>query len=86
MPDDTPPILPLPLQVAAQIKSSTGIASLASVVIGLIANSLDAEACKVDVTVDFSRGTASVEDDGLGIPSREFTEAGGLGRLYREHC
>lgn len=84
MPDSTPPILPLPPQVAAQIKSSTTIPSLASVVLGLIANSLDAEACKVDVSVDFGRGTTSVEDNGLGIPPREFTEAGGLGRLHRE--
>lgn len=85
MPNDTPPILPLPPHVAAQIKSSTAIPTLASVVLGLVANSLDAEAFKIDISVDFGRGTISIEDDGVGIPPREFTENGGLGRLHRKH-
>lgn len=84
MGNTTRSILPLPPQVAAQIVSSTSIPSLASVVLGLIANSLDAEACKIDVSVDFSRGVASVEDDGVGIPPKEFTDSGGLGKTYRE--
>ena len=76
-------ILPLPAGVAAQIKSSATIPSLASVVIGLISNALDAKACKIEISVDFGKGTASVEDDGLGIPPKEFAETGGLGKLYR---
>ena len=84
MPDNFPSILPLPPEVAAQIKSSTAIPSLRSIVLGLIANSLDAKAHKIDVNVDFRRGAASVEDDGHGIPPNEFAEAGGLGKPHRE--
>jgi hypothetical protein len=84
MSDSPSSILPLPPEVVAQIKSSTAIPSLASVVFGLLANSLDAKANKIDIVVDFRRGTASVEDDGQGIPPNEFTETGGLGKPYRE--
>lgn len=84
MEDTTRSILPLPPEVAAQIKSSTSIPSLGSVVLGLVANSLDAGASKIDVDLDFSRGAATVEDDGLGIPPQEFRDTGGLGKLHRE--
>jgi len=77
-------ILPLPPQVAAQIKSSTAVPSLASVALGLIANSLDAEARIVTINVDHSRGSVSVEDDGIGISPKEFGDSGGLGRQYCE--
>ena len=84
MPNNSPSILPLPPEVAAQIKSSTAITSLSDVVLGLIVNSLDAGADKIDIRVDFRRGVVSIEDDGSGIPPKEFTEAGGLGKPYRE--
>lgn len=77
------PILPLPPEVAAQIKSSTAIPSLNSVVIGLVENCLDAGARKIHVNVDFRRGACIVEDDGYGIPPVEFSESGGLGKPYR---
>ena len=80
----TSPILPLPPEVAAQIKSSITITSLSIVVLGLLANSLDADARRVDINVDLRRGAASVEDDGIGIPPKEFGEDGGLGKSYRE--
>ena len=79
-----PSILPLPPEVAAQIKSSTTINSLSIVVLGLLANSLDADARRVDINVDLRRGAASVEDDGNGIPPKEFHEYGGLGKPHRE--
>ena len=84
MPNTIPSILPLPPEVAAQIKSSTTISSLATVVLGLLANSLDADARRVDINVDLCRGAASVEDDGNGIPPKEFGENGGLGKSFRE--
>lgn len=84
MVDATPSILPLPPEVAEQIKSSTSIPSLGSVVLGLVSNSLDAGACKIEVDLDFSRGAATVEDDGLGIPPQEFHDTGGLGKLHRK--
>ncbi|KAF1835096.1 DNA mismatch repair protein [Decorospora gaudefroyi] len=75
-------ILPLPDEVAAQIKSSTAIPSLTGVVLELLKNALDAKATRIDVSVDFARGGCTVEDDGLGIPPLEFREEGGLGTLY----
>jgi hypothetical protein len=79
----TSAILPLPTEVAAQIKSSATITSLTFAILGLIQNSLDAQATKIDIDVDFRRGGCIVEDDGLGILPNEFGENGGLGKLYR---
>ena len=73
---------PLPDEAVAQIKSSTAVVSLTGVVLELLKNSLDAKASRIDVTVDFSRGGCTVEDDGLGITPAEFAEDGGLGKLY----
>jgi len=73
----------LPSDVAAQIQSSIAIASLNSVILGLIRNSLDAQSSKINISVDYRRGNCSVEDDGLGIAPAEFLESGGLGKL---HC
>ncbi|KAL9100137.1 MAG: hypothetical protein Q9163_004453 [Psora crenata] len=80
MPHETERILPLPSEVAAKIKSSTAIPSLESVVLGLVENALDAQACKIDIRVNFAHGTCSVEDDGHGIAPQEFMEDGGLGK------
>lgn len=77
-------ILPLPAEVVAQIKSSTAITSLSGVIIGLVENSLDARARKIEISVDFRRGQCSVEDDGSGIPPLEFSSNGGLGKPYRK--
>ncbi|KAH9876040.1 hypothetical protein J1614_003918 [Plenodomus biglobosus] len=75
-------IVPLPDDVVAQIKSSTAIVSLSSVVLELVNNSLDAQATRIEAAVDFARGGCTVEDDGVGIPPAEFREEGGLGKLY----
>jgi DNA mismatch repair protein MLH3 len=83
--DIAPPILPLPTEAIAQIKSSIAIASLNAVAIELLKNSLDAQSKNIEVTVDYSRGNCSVEDDGLGIPPTEFKESGGLGKLHRTY-
>lgn len=79
---EIPQILPLPVEVAAQLKSSIAISSLNSAVVGLVENALDASARKIEVAVDFRRGSCSVEDDGLGILPIEFSETGGLGKPY----
>ncbi|KAI9793536.1 MAG: DNA mismatch repair protein [Peltula sp. TS41687] len=75
-------ILPLSDEAIAQITSSSKIISLKDVIIGLLRNALDANACKIDVTVDYRRGGCTVEDDGIGIPPREFHETGGLGKKH----
>lgn len=79
-------IRPLPPEVAAQITSTTTITSLDGVVCELIKNALDAQAEKISVTVDFSRGSCTVEDDGAGILPLEFEESGGLGKMHRVLC
>ncbi|KAK8224714.1 hypothetical protein HDK90DRAFT_89887 [Phyllosticta capitalensis] len=76
------PIEPLPPDVVAQIKSSTTITNLAQVVLGLVQNSLDAGATKIEVTIDARRGGCTVEDDGSGIVPSEFALDGGLGKAY----
>lgn len=77
-------IQPLPADVISQIRSSITITSLNGVVFELVKNSLDAEATKVDISVDYARGGCVIEDDGLGILPSDFEENGGLGKLYRE--
>ncbi|ROV97126.1 hypothetical protein VMCG_07524 [Cytospora schulzeri] len=75
-------IKPLPRDVVAQIKSSVAITSLNNVICGLVKNALDAEATKINLTVDYSRGNCSIEDNGVGIPPSEFKDTGGLGQLH----
>ncbi|MCJ1226514.1 DNA mismatch repair protein [Toensbergia leucococca] len=78
----TTEIRPLPAEVAAQVKSSIVIPSLSNVIIGLIENSLDAAARSIQVSVDFRRGSCTVEDDGYGIAPEEFSDGGGLGKQH----
>lgn len=76
-------IKPLPGDVVAQIKSSVVITSLNNVICGLIKNALDAAATNINVSIDYSRGNCTVEDNGSGIQPSEFSDHGGLGQL---HC
>lgn len=71
--------------VVDKIKSSAAVTSLNGVACGLLKNSLDAGATKVNIRLDYVRGNCTVEDDGLGIDPREFREDGGLGKLHRRH-
>ncbi|KAK3990445.1 putative DNA mismatch repair protein MLH3 [Cladorrhinum sp. PSN332] len=74
-------IQPLPGDVVAQIKSSAVITSLNNAIFGLVENSLDANATKINISVDYRRGNCSVEDNGTGIPPANFREDGGVGQL-----
>lgn len=78
-------IQPLPSDVIAQIKSSTIITNLNGVICELTKNSLDADSSKISILVDYGRGDCVVEDNGLGIAPSEFSQDGGLGKLYREY-
>ncbi|KAK1625621.1 hypothetical protein BDP81DRAFT_452593 [Colletotrichum phormii] len=71
-------IKPLPEDVIRRIRSSATVTSLNGVVCALVKNSLDAGATRVNVTIDYSRGNCTVDDDGLGILPLEFRENGGL--------
>jgi DNA mismatch repair protein MLH3 len=75
-------ILPLSEDAISQINSSKQITTLSGVVLALLENALDADATKIDVSVSFGRGSCVVEDNGCGIPSTEFSEHGGLGKLH----
>jgi DNA mismatch repair protein MLH3 len=77
-------IQPLPGEVVAQIRSSAVITSLNGAACGLLQNSLDASASKINISVDYGRGNCSVEDNGIGIAPASFGEDGGLGRLHCE--
>lgn len=77
------PIRPLPAPVVDQLRASAALGSLTAVVVGLVANALDARAARVNARLDFARGDCTVDDDGLGIEPREFRPAGGLARLHR---
>ncbi|KAF5563029.1 DNA mismatch repair MLH3 [Fusarium napiforme] len=72
----------LPQDVVDKIKSSVNITSLNGVVCGLVTNSLDAGASKINISIDYSRGNCTVEDNGSGIPPEEFKDGGGLGKLH----
>lgn len=76
-------IRPLPEEVRAQVKSSVEISSLLDVVEGLLRNALDAGANSISINVDFAKGFCTVDDDGSGIPSAEFSQGGNLARI---HC
>ena len=75
-------IRPLPVEAQLQLKSSVALNSVNDVIIGLLKNSLDAQAQTIQVGVDFLRGYCSVEDDGAGIPADEFGARGGLGLMH----
>jgi len=77
-------ILPLPSDVAAQIRSSIVIRTLEDVIVQLLCNSIDANSSHVEIRIDFSRGSCVVEDNGVGIASAEFGSDGGLGKPFRE--
>ncbi|KAK1254231.1 hypothetical protein MKX08_008226 [Trichoderma sp. CBMAI-0020] len=75
-------IRPLPEDVVGKIRSSSTITSLNGVVCGLLKNSLDAGATKVNVYVEYGRGNCTVEDNGPGIVPADFAENGGLGKSF----
>jgi DNA mismatch repair protein MLH3 len=75
-------IVPLPEEVVAQIKSTTVITSIEDVVCGLVKNALDAQATRIEISVDFRLGGCVVEDNGDGIAPAEFVEPGGLGKMH----
>lgn len=75
-------ILPLSEDAISRINSSKQITSLSGVILALLENALDADATKIDISVNFGRGSCIVEDNGTGISSVEFSEHGGLGKTH----
>lgn len=75
------PIRPLPADVACQINSSITFTSVNAVILELVKNSLDARPAQIHISVDYAKGSCSVEDNGVGIPPDEFESDGGLGKM-----
>jgi DNA mismatch repair protein MLH3 len=78
------PILPLSVEAQLQLKASVALNSLNDSIIGLVKNSVDAQAQRIHIEFDYSRGNCCVEDDGVGIPAVEFEAGGGLGLMHCE--
>lgn len=76
-------ITALPTEVADMVKSSATITSLNHVILGLLENAIDSGATVIDIKVQQSRGSCSIEDNGYGILPAEFTVTGGLGKMNR---
>lgn len=77
------PIQQLPPKAVAQLRSSVAITSLNAVVIELLKNSLDAHSDHINLSIEYPRGSCTVEDDGHGILPSEFLEGGGLAKPHR---
>jgi len=77
-------ILPLSVEAQLQLKASVALNSLNDTIIGLVKNSLDAQAQRIHIEFDYSRGNCCVDDDGVGIPAVEFEAGGGLGLIHCE--
>ncbi|KAL1887309.1 Vacuolar protein sorting-associated protein 11 [Ceratocystis pirilliformis] len=75
-------IRPIPSTAVAQIRSSAQLTSLNEVIVGLIQNALDAKASRIRITLDYSLGNCTVEDNGNGILPTEFDSSGGLGKAH----
>jgi len=79
-----PSIQRLPHDVMSQVKSSIAIVCLGDAALGLLKNSLDADATKISISVEFARGSCLVDDNGCGILPDDYHETGGLGKFNRE--
>jgi len=76
-----PSIQRLPHDVMSQVKSSIAIVCLGDAALGLLKNSLDADATKISISVEFARGSCLVDDNGCGILPDDYHETGGLGKF-----
>lgn len=66
----------------SRIQSSVHILSLNDIVIELVKNALDANAKSVQVVLNYSTGSCSVQDDGHGIAVQDFAPDGKLAESY----
>lgn len=78
----TPSIALLPEDVQLGLSSAHDISSYEDVIEGLVRNALDADPTFLAIEVDFAKGYISSRDDGAGVKSHEFSEAGHLAKPY----
>ncbi|TGZ85281.1 hypothetical protein EX30DRAFT_361150 [Ascodesmis nigricans] len=72
------PILPLPADVRARIRSTITILDLKSAISELIQNSLDAAATSITITANLARNSCAITDNGHGIPASQLESVGTL--------
>lgn len=65
-------ILPLEMETQTKLASSVRLLSLNQVIMGLLENALDARSRTIRITLNYSWGFCSVQDDGVGIDKQEF--------------
>ena len=70
------PIRPLPAASVAGLRSSTAITCLSQAVEELVANSIDAGATAIDVSVHVEEGFAAVSDNGRGMDASDLAVVG----------
>ena len=70
------PIRPLPPASVAGLRSSTAITCMAQCIEELVANSIDAGATVIDVSVRVEEGFATVSDNGRGMDAGDFAVVG----------
>ncbi|KAF8544187.1 hypothetical protein BDD12DRAFT_772791 [Trichophaea hybrida] len=73
-----PPILPLPPSVISRLRSTVTIPSLTTAVSELIQNSLDASSTQLTLTVNPSRPSFTLTDNGHGIHPEQLSSVGTL--------
>lgn len=70
------PIAPLPPRTASHLRSSIILPSLPSILTELIQNALDANATKIDTSIDLARWTVACHDNGHGIGWADLQQLG----------
>ena len=70
------PIARLPARTASHLRSSVIVPSLPSILTELVQNSLDANATKIDCSIDLIRWTLVCHDNGHGIDWSELKRLG----------
>lgn len=70
-------IVALPASTTSLLRSTLVIPSLPSALIELVQNALDAEATRIDVSVDLDRWTIKCDDNGTGISRLELSRIAG---------
>jgi DNA mismatch repair protein MLH3 len=77
-PSDAPPILPLPPTVISRLRSSVTLPTLSAAISELLQNALDATATQLSLTLNASKPSFTLTDNGHGIHPDHVTSIGTL--------
>ena len=76
-PGEARQITSLPSATTSLLRSTLVIPSLPAALVELVQNALDAQATRIDVSVDLDRWTIKCEDNGIGITRSELSKIAG---------